>query len=84
MLLLVPALLLQNLGVVLSISGSVAGSAVSYICPGASYLAVHGAEFKKLVHKNWPWGDPNTQGGCCISGGEALGRQFLCAVSDLS
>ena len=56
---LLPALLLQNLGAVLSITGSVAGSALSYICPGASYLAVHGAEFKKLVNKNWVWGNPD-------------------------
>jgi sodium-coupled neutral amino acid transporter 11 len=59
MLSLLPALLLQNLGAVLSITGSVAGSALSYICPGASYLAVHGAEFKKLVNKNWVWGNPD-------------------------
>lgn len=59
MLSLLPALLLQNLGAVLSVTGSVAGSALSYICPGASYLAVHGAEFKKLVHKNWTWGNPD-------------------------
>jgi sodium-coupled neutral amino acid transporter 11 len=56
---LLPALLLQNLGSVLSVTGSVAASALSYICPGASYLAVHGAEFKKLVSKNWTWGNPD-------------------------
>lgn len=56
---LLPALLLKNLGAVLSITGSVAGSALSFIGPGASYLAVHGAEFKKLVNSKWTWGNPD-------------------------
>jgi sodium-coupled neutral amino acid transporter 11 len=59
MLTLLPALLLTNLGAVLSITGSVAGSALSFIGPGASYLAVHGAEFKKLVNSKWTWGNPD-------------------------
>jgi sodium-coupled neutral amino acid transporter 11 len=59
MLTLLPALLLQNLGAVLSVTGSVAGSSLSYICPGLSFLSIHGAEFKKLVHENWVWGNPS-------------------------
>jgi sodium-coupled neutral amino acid transporter 11 len=59
MLTLLPALLLQNLGAVLSVTGSVAGSSLSYICPGLSFLSIHGAEFKKLVHEKWVWGNPS-------------------------
>lgn len=56
---LLPALFLTNLGTVLSVTGSVAASSLCYICPGASYLAVHGGEFKKLVNMKWSWGNPD-------------------------
>jgi len=50
---LVPALVVESLGPVLAISGSIGGSSLSYICPGASYLAVHGREFLELVQRRW-------------------------------
>lgn len=86
MLTLLPALLLQNLGSVLSVTGSVAASALSYICPGASYLAVHGAEFKKLVSENWTWGNPDCKAGIILEmqrsrGGNTTEQQALSALS---
>jgi sodium-coupled neutral amino acid transporter 11 len=56
---LVPALLLEDLGKVLAVTGAVAGSALGYICPGAAYLAAHGSEFVKLVQRKWTWGNPD-------------------------
>jgi len=56
---LLPALLLEDLGKVLAVTGAVAGSSLSYICPGASYLAAHGSEFVKLIQRKWTWGNPD-------------------------
>lgn len=50
---LTPALTLESLGPVLAISGSLGGSSLSYIGPGAVYLAVHGQEFRDMVKKRW-------------------------------
>ena len=52
---LVPAILLNDLGNVLAISGCVAGSSLSYIMPGGCYLAIHGDEFLETVRMGW-WG----------------------------
>jgi sodium-coupled neutral amino acid transporter 11 len=76
MLTLLPALLLQNLGSVLSITGSVAGSALSYICPGLSFLSVHGAEFKKLVNGSWVLGNPGRE--------NAAATEFTCRTHILT
>jgi sodium-coupled neutral amino acid transporter 11 len=48
---IVPAILYNDTGVVLSITGALAGSCLSYLGPGAAYLAVHGQEFLALA--NW-------------------------------
>jgi len=50
---LVPALLFEDLGAVLAVTGAIAGSCLSYIGPGASYLAVHGESFLRLVKERW-------------------------------
>lgn len=50
---MIPAMLFQNLGSVLSVTGAIGGSCLSYIGPGVVYLGVHGAEFVKLVHEFW-------------------------------
>lgn len=42
---LIPALIVNDLGPVLSITGSLGGSCVAYIGPGLVYLGVHGASF---------------------------------------
>ena len=42
---LIPALIFDDLGPVLSITGSVGGSFISYIIPGLVYLGVNGDEF---------------------------------------
>lgn len=42
---LIPALIVNDLGPVLSITGSLGGSCVAYIGPGLIYLGVHGASF---------------------------------------
>jgi len=46
---LVPAIFFDDLGTVLAVAGAIAGSCLSYIGPGATYLAVHGGEFLELV-----------------------------------
>jgi Transmembrane amino acid transporter protein len=42
---LIPALIVNDLGPVLSITGSLGGSCVAYIGPGLIYLGVHGEDF---------------------------------------
>lgn len=42
---LIPALIVNDLGPVLSITGSLGGSCVAYIGPGLIYLGVHGESF---------------------------------------
>lgn len=42
---LIPALIFNDLGPVLSITGSLGGSCISYIIPGIVYLGVNGDEF---------------------------------------
>ena len=46
---LIPALIVDDLGPVLSITGSLGGSCVSYIAPGLVYLGLHGEEFLTLI-----------------------------------
>jgi len=52
---LIPALICHDLGNVLSISGSVGGSCVSYIGPGCTYLGIHGQKFLALVDTIWKY-----------------------------
>jgi len=42
---LIPALLVKDLGPVLSYTGAIGGSALAYIGPGLAYLGVHGEAF---------------------------------------
>ena len=58
---LTPALTLESLGPVLTISGSLGGSSLSYIGPGAVYLAVHGQEFRDMVKQRWNMSADNTE-----------------------
>jgi sodium-coupled neutral amino acid transporter 11 len=53
---LVPALLFENLGSVLSVTGAIGGSCLSYIGPGALYLGIHGGEFVKMAKEFWNMG----------------------------
>jgi len=46
---LLPALLVQDIGPVLSLTGSVGGSCISYIGPGFVYLGVNGEDFINQV-----------------------------------
>jgi len=50
---LAPALLCNDLGSVFSVSGSLGGSALSYVGPGMTYLGIHGADFLELVSSHW-------------------------------
>ena len=47
---LIPAMLFENVGPVLSITGAIGGSCLSYIGPGMCYLGIYGSEFMKLTH----------------------------------
>jgi len=51
---LIPAVIFEDLGSVLSVTGAIGGSSLSYIGPGAVYLAVHGEDILKLIKKRWP------------------------------
>jgi len=48
---LIPALIFDDLGPVLSITGSLGGSCISYILPGLVYLGVNGEHFVDLCHE---------------------------------
>jgi sodium-coupled neutral amino acid transporter 11 len=46
---LIPALIVNDLGPVLSITGSLGGSCVAYIGPGVIFLGLHGEEFLAMI-----------------------------------
>lgn len=53
---LIPGLFLNDLGPVLSITGSLGGSCIAYIAPGLVYLGVNGEAFQDLCRsmaRNW-------------------------------
>mmetsp|Transcript_24078 Transcript_24078/g.35645 ORF Transcript_24078/g.35645 Transcript_24078/m.35645 type:complete len:598 (-) Transcript_24078:655-2448(-) len=50
---LVPALFFENVGNVLSVTGAISGSCLSYIGPGFVYLGIHGGEFLEIVDNIW-------------------------------
>jgi len=57
---LIPALFVESVGSVLAITGTIAGSCLSYIGPGMIYLAVYGDEFLKKVEEVWGKDEGNT------------------------
>eukprot|EP00559_Dactyliosolen_fragilissimus_P002232 CAMPEP_0184858172 /NCGR_PEP_ID=MMETSP0580-20130426/3298_1 /TAXON_ID=1118495 /ORGANISM="Dactyliosolen fragilissimus" /LENGTH=905 /DNA_ID=CAMNT_0027354175 /DNA_START=70 /DNA_END=2787 /DNA_ORIENTATION=+ len=50
---LIPALIVEDLGYVLAVTGALGGSSLSYIGPGAAFLGVHGSHFLDIVSKRW-------------------------------
>lgn len=46
---LIPALIFNDLGPVLSITGSLGGSCIAYIAPGLVFLGLHGDEFLEMI-----------------------------------
>ncbi len=50
---LMPALVVDDLGSVFSMSGALGGATLSYMGPGLMYIAVHGGEFLDKVAKRW-------------------------------
>lgn len=46
---IVPAIMFNDTGIVLAITGAVAGSCLSYIGPGAAYLGIHGEYFLENI-----------------------------------
>jgi len=46
---LIPALIFDDLGPVLSFTGSLGGSSIAYIAPGLTYLGIYGEEFIALT-----------------------------------
>ena len=61
---LIPAILWESTGKVLSITGAIGGSSIAYIVPGLTFLAIHSNTFIDLIHKRWDgsseqlWGYP--------------------------
>lgn len=50
---LIPALLVDNVGSVLAITGTIGASCLAYIGPGLIYMAVYGGEFLDKVDEIW-------------------------------
>lgn len=50
---LIPALLVDNVGSVLAITGTIGASSLAYIGPGLIYMAVYGDEFLQKVDDIW-------------------------------
>ena len=57
---IVPAILYEDVGTVLAITGAVGGSCLSYLGPGAVFLGIHGKEFLDMVR----WNVSTTVQGC--------------------
>ena len=53
---LLPALVVDNVGNVLAVSGTIGASCLAYIGPGLIYLAVHGEDFLEKVDHIWGGG----------------------------
>ena len=47
----IPAIIFVNLGPVLSLTGTIGGSCLSYMGPGAVYIGIHGNRFMELANK---------------------------------
>jgi len=62
---LIPALLVEDLGIVMALTGSVGGSALSYIGPGVIYIAVHGAHFLDMVQRRFDVSSSSFGKKCC-------------------
>lgn len=50
---LIPALHYDDVGIVLSFTGTVSATSLSYIGPGLLFIGVHGEEFLDLVDNTW-------------------------------
>ncbi len=50
---LIPALMVDNVGSVLALTGTVGASCLAYIGPGLIYMAVYGEEFLQKVDEIW-------------------------------
>jgi solute carrier family 38 (sodium-coupled neutral amino acid transporter), member 11 len=50
---IIPALLTNDLGPVLAITGTIGGSCLSYLGPGVIYLGVHGERFNQLARQSF-------------------------------
>mmetsp|Transcript_28520 Transcript_28520/g.60187 ORF Transcript_28520/g.60187 Transcript_28520/m.60187 type:complete len:638 (+) Transcript_28520:364-2277(+) len=50
---LIPALLVENVGSVLALTGTIGASCLAYIGPGLIYMAVYGSEFLQKVDEVW-------------------------------
>jgi sodium-coupled neutral amino acid transporter 11 len=53
----VPAAFFEDLGNVLAVTGTIAGSCLSYAGPGMCYLGVHGERFLQLIKESSWWGN---------------------------
>lgn len=48
-----PAVLFEDLGSVLALTGAIGGSCLAYIGPGLVYMGIHGGEFLELIRDSW-------------------------------
>ena len=56
---LIPALVYDDVGIVLAWTGTVSATALTYIGPGILFIGVHGQEFLDLVESKWGALDSN-------------------------
>ena len=50
---LIPALNYSDVGLILSLTGTIAATSLAYLLPGSLFIGVHGEEFLDLVESNW-------------------------------
>ncbi|KAL7532832.1 hypothetical protein ACHAXR_005742 [Thalassiosira sp. AJA248-18] len=58
---LIPALMVDNVGSVLAVTGTIGASCLAYIGPGLIYMAVYGKEFLEKVDEVWGSSDQEKQ-----------------------
>jgi sodium-coupled neutral amino acid transporter 11 len=63
---MIPALILDDLGIVLALTGCLGASSIAYIAPGLIYLGLYGNDFLRIVSgfpksgTNYKWDDNDT------------------------
>jgi len=80
---LVPALVVKDVGSVLSLSGAIGASSLAYIGPGLIYMAVYGGDFLDKVEAAWgcTGGEPTKQPPASDPGSDVESSRLLADTS---
>lgn len=74
---LIPALLVENVGSVLAVTGTIGASCLAYIGPGLIYMAVYGEQFLQKVDEIWGSSDVADDKRQPSSGGDVESSRLL-------